>query len=280
MIKDILEKQKLEFICGENVVIGRCIKMGSSTLDSIQDKHKSIKNKKLKALNDKTHNIILIRDIDLKWKSGVIQDLLYNEFNLPQDLLRLLENGYWLNTGFKESLKSDNNIRVKNTKRFTELMIALHDLQGTSNLNWMFQDHAKFYCWNNGMTGQGELNLLSLYPYMDIENYYFMELSDLSSPKFKKWITKKDTFWEGCDFTRKNKTSDNAKLQLEIFWEEYNDGQNPLTDSTFLREYNLVSPFSNIIGGYKYNNIIHDVYQMNCNAIEYIRNSHPRYLKF
>ena len=53
----ILEKQKLEFICGENVVIGRCIKMGSSTLDSIQDKHKSIKNKKLKALNDKTHNI-------------------------------------------------------------------------------------------------------------------------------------------------------------------------------------------------------------------------------
>ena len=61
--------------------------MGSSTLDSIQDKHKSIKNKKLKALNDKTHNIILIRDIDLKWKSGVIQDLLYNEFNLPQDLL-------------------------------------------------------------------------------------------------------------------------------------------------------------------------------------------------
>ena len=52
-----------------------------------------------------------------------------------------------------------------------------------------------------------------------------------------------------------------------------------MTDSTFLREYNLVSPFSNIIGGYKYNNIIHDVYQMNCNAIEYIRKLTPEIFK-
>ena len=191
MIKDLLKTEKLDAFCGKNVSIGSCVKMGSSTLgtECAKDSN-SLSLKKISLINDNTHNIVLIRDVFDKWLTGMYQEILEPAFsrfsiNLNSDLLHLLETGYWENQSIIESLDSDNSQRVKHTKKFIDSMVKLYEWNGATDLNWMIEGHARFWMWNDEADVESSIqSIMGLLSYVDLENYYFLELKDLSNPKF------------------------------------------------------------------------------------------------
>ena len=56
----------------------------------------------------------------------------------------------------------------------------------------------------------------------DQENVFFIELKDLSNPKFLDWIKEKDKDWKVVkSIPHKNKTSNILKKNVRLFWNEY-----------------------------------------------------------
>jgi len=280
MIKDLLKTEKIDAFCGKNVSIGSCAKMGSSTLGTEISNYRglnyiynSLSMKKISLINDNTHNIILIRDVFDKWVSGMYQEML-QPTNLSSDLLHLLKTGYWENQSIIESLDSDDSQRVKHTKKFINSMVKLYEWNGTTDLNWMTEKHAKFWIWNDcGLSDLPTQSNMGLLSYTELENYYFLELKDLSNPKFIKWLGEQDSYWENAKFEIENQRPPHIKLQFKKFWDEYNE-QKICKDSL------LVSPYSNILENKHMMPMVKEKFNFNRDVVEHIRNSHPRYLKF
>jgi hypothetical protein len=281
MIKDLLKTEKIDAFCGKNVSIGSCAKMGSSTLGTEISNYRglnyiynSLSRKKINLINDNTHNIILIRDVFDKWLAGMYQEML-QPANLSSDLLHLLETGYWENQSIIESLNSDDSQRVKHTKKFIKTMIKLYEWNGATDLNWMTDGHARFWMWNDEADVESSIqSIMGLLSYVDLENYYFLELKDLSNPKFIKWLSEQDSSWKNAKFEIENQRPPHIKLQFKKFWNEYNE-QKICKDSF------LVSPHINILEPKPVTMpLVKEKFNFNCNIVEHIRKSHPRYLKF
>ena len=280
MIKDLLKTEKLDAFCGKNVSIGSCVKMGSSTLGTECTKDSnSLSLKKISLINDNTHNIVLIRDVFDKWLTGMYQEILEPAFsrfsiNLNSDLLHLLETGYWENQSIIESLDSDNSQRVKHTKKFIDSMVKLYEWNGATDLNWMIEGHARFWMWNDEADVESSIqSIMGLLSYVDLENYYFLELKDLSNPKFIKWLGEQDSSWKNAKFEIENQRPPHTKLQFKKFWDEYNE-QKICKDSF------LVSPYTNILEDKYMMPLVEEKFYFNRDIVEHIRKSHPRYLKF
>ena len=280
MIKDLLKTEKIDAFCGKNVSIGSCAKMGSSTLGTEISNYRgldyiynSLSRKKINLINDNTHNIILIRDVFDKWLAGMYQEML-QPANLSADLLHLLETGYWENQSIIESLNSDDSQRVKHTKKFIKTMIKLYEWNGVTNLNWILEHHAKFWMWNDeGLANDSIQSQMGLLSYTELENYYFLELKDLSNPKFIKWLGEQDSSWENAKFEIENQRPSHIKPQFKKFWDEYNE-QKICKDSF------LVSPYVNILENKNMMPMTKEKFYFNRDVVEHIRKSHPRYLKF
>jgi hypothetical protein len=291
MINNILGKEKFDACYGENIAIGYCMKMGSSTLDSFAKGYQhyelgelesnSLSLGEIDILNNNTHNIVLIRDVFDKWLSGMYQEML-QPTNLSSDLLHLLKTGYWENQSIIESLDSDDSQRVKHTKKFINSMVKLYEWNGATDLNWMIGGHARFWMWNNSQQDHDSIySYLGLLSYTNLDNYYFLELKDLSNPKFKTWLGEQDSSWKAGNFEHINKSFPSIKPQFEKFWDEYNE-QKICKDSL------LVSPYSNILHhndkvttmSTRIMSTVREAFNVNCDVVDHIRNSHPRYLKF
>jgi len=280
MIKDLLKTEKLDAFCGKNVSIGSCVKMGSSTLGTECTKDSnSLSLKKISLINDNTHNIVLIRDVFDKWLTGMYQEILEPAFsrfsiNLNSDLLHLLETGYWENQSIIESLDSDNSQRVKHTKKFIDSMVKLYEWNGATDLNWMIEGHARFWMWNDEADVESSIqSIMGLLSYVDLENYYFLELKDLSNPKFIKWLGEQDSSWKNAKFEIENQRPPHTKLQFKKFWDEYNEQK--ICKGSF-----LVSPYVNILENKNMMPMTKEKFYFNRDVVEHIRKSHPRYLKF
>jgi len=280
MIKDLLKTEKLDAFCGKNVSIGSCVKMGSSTLGTECTKDSnSLSLKKISLINDNTHNIVLIRDVFDKWLTGMYQEILEPAFsrfsiNLNSDLLHLLETGYWENQSIIESLDSDNSQRVKHTKKFIDSMVKLYEWNGATDLNWMIEGHARFWMWNDEADVESSIqSIMGLLSYVDLENYYFLELKDLSNPKFIKWLGEQDSSWKNAKFEIENQRPPHTKLQFKKFWDEYNEQK--ICKGSF-----LVSPYVNILENKNMMPMTKEKFNFNRDIVEHIRKSHPRYLKF
>ena len=280
MIKDLLKTEKLDAFCGKNVSIGSCVKMGSSTLGTECTKDSnSLSLKKISLINDNTHNIVLIRDVFDKWLTGMYQEILEPAFsrfsiNLNSDLLHLLETGYWENQSIIESLDSDNSQRVKHTKKFIDSMVKLYEWNGATDLNWMIEGHARFWMWNDEADVESSIqSQMGLLSYVDLENYYFLELKDLSNPKFIKWLGEQDSSWKNVKFEIENQRPSHIKPQFKKFWDEYNEQK--ICKGSF-----LVSPYANILENKNMMPMTKEKFNFNRDIVEHIRKSHPRYLKF
>ena len=160
-------------------------------------------------------------------------------------------------------------------------MIKLYEWNGATDLNWMIEGHAKFWLWNDEEFEASTQSTMGLLSYTDLENYYFLELKDLSNPKFIKWLGEQDSSWENAKFEIQNQRPPHIKLQFQQFWDEYKEQK--ICKGSF-----LVSPYANILeswspGQCSNKNImplVKEKFYFNCNIVEHIRKSHPRYLKF
>ena len=277
MVKNI----QFEYVGAEKIVIGVRARMGSSLLEDIS--HQSECSRGYDMIfqdgvivdNNKIY-IVLIRNILDKWRSGYRQELRDNP-NWSVEMEHLMGAGHFIG-GFQ-------NDRPE-TKKFLEIMTLLHNPEGSyvpiATLNppwWMFNEHASFWRWNN-------TNDLQLGIYMQHPNVYFLELKDLSNPKFLQWLIETDEKWEGVDEVisnlpsgdgRKSATPDNFWPQMDIFWEEYNSGN-------ILKDKYLVSPFSNDISDGNADNPITFIFsglvEQEQYSVDYIRKNHERYLTY
>jgi hypothetical protein len=154
-------------------------------------------------------------------------------------------------------------------------MIKLYEWNGATDLNWMTEGHARFWMWNDEADVESSIqSIMGLLSYVDLENYYFLELKDLSNPKFIKWLGEQDSSWKNAKFEIENQRPPHTKLQFKKFWDEYNEQK--ICKGSF-----LVSPYVNILESKTVTMpLVKEKFYFNRDVVEHIRNSHPRYLKF
>jgi len=261
-----LNKNNFQSIGTDKLSIGRQVKMGSCSLDTLPFKQYDVLNK-----NQTT--VVLIRDVLDKWKSGYKQELeehMKDEINL-----------------FKFIARPENLNPFTNPDTVTlvglEILSKLHDYY--TDLSWIYCNHAEFWIWNNNYGRP--LWKLSLKP-----NIYFLDLKDLSNPKFLEWAQKFDDDWKKViEISHENETPEEFWPQMKLLWKEYNEGK-------ILKGKILASPFfeTKLPDFINFNTTFPQtqsktqtkskfgaylkLLESHQSSVEYIRNNHERYLKF
>ena len=245
--------------------------------------------------------VVLIRDVLDKWKSGYYQ-------NLKVELQRLYPKsderphvGKFLSF-FQPFSKNLFNTFVDVDTDMLDIIAEMHDVKsGKRRLAWMISHHANFWKWNNNDDISVNLTKMSEY-----ENIYFLELKDLSNPKFLEWLRKQDKEWEGVKSINKVSSSGDlggwhTKLHqyedgiingqdmwacftppgfwssMDLFWKEYKEGK-------ILKGKVLACPFYELEG----NKLIslttetgEDIFEKvkkEQDTVDSIRESHERYI--
>jgi|ETNvirnome_6_100_1030635.scaffolds.fasta_scaffold53666_1 hypothetical protein len=262
--------RRFQNIGTEKVGVGQCAKMGTMSLEGLVTYHNDYqpKEKNILSLNEVIHDgefkndkiyVIVLRDVFDKWKSGYWMELQNN--NRPFSVSNVLEffNKNIYKNGFRKNSSAVNTA--------LEVMTLLHDPKSPTGNSWMFKGHGQFWKWNN-------FNEIPLSIYAQLPNIYFLELKDLSNPKFLKWLCEQDSDWECVtEIPHKNKSchQDIFWKQMELFWAEYND-----EGGLILQDKVLVCPFSN-----KYPPVaIMNIFRQEQMRVDFIRENHKRYLKF
>ena len=254
----------------EKVGVGQCAKMGTMSLEGLVTYHNRYqpKEKNILSLNEVIHDgefkndkvyVILLRDIFDKWKSGYWMELQNDEGLFYRSNVSEFFSKNIYKNGFRK------NSSVVNTA--LEVMTLLHDPKSPYGTDWMFKGHGEFWKWNN-------FNEIPLNIYAQLPNIYFLELKDLSNPKFLKWLCEQDSDWECVtEIPHKNKSGNKNEFwsQMGLFWTEYDD-----KGGLILQDTVLVCPLSN-----KYPPVANmNIFKQEQMTIDFIRENHKRYLKF
>lgn len=237
----------------DKIGVGICNKMGTHSLHALlisqqiyQPTGTKIKNTQGSA-NDKKY-VIILRDSFDKWESGYWQEvqMLYpgwlehdTELNVMWKMHDPMNSWYYT---FYEG-KNDRQV-------------------GTP---WMYHGHGEFWIWNSASESS------SLGIYAQLPTIYFLELKDLSNPKFLEWLKEQDEDWGSVIKIphRNPSTTFDNRLIVEQFWKEYNEG-------LILQDKVLVSPLSK-----KYPpTAIMQILEQEQELIDFIRKNHERYLRF
>ena len=266
----------------DKLSIGKRIKMGTRSLDTLPFKEYSV-------LGKNQTIVVLIRDVIDKWKSGYKQELeekfehgtnLFNFIELPENLNPNALRRFWQR--FKYGYYTTYTNPDKVTLVGLEIIQKLHDYY--ADLSWIHYSHAEFWMWNDDY--HKSLWELSLNP-----NVYFLDLKDLSNPKFLEWAQKVDDDWKKViEIPHNNETLEKFWPSMELLWKEYNEYK-------ILKGEILVSPFFQT----KLPDFIEDkefiyrevdsettlkfavhfkLLEFHQDSVDYIRDSHERYLKF
>ncbi len=267
----------------DKLSIGKRIKMGTRSLDSLPFRE-------YRVLDKNQTIVVLIRDVIGKWKSGYKQELeekfehgtnLFNFVDRPENVHPQVLRRFWqrLKYGYYTTFTDPDEVTLVGL----EIMQKLHDYY--ADLNWIHYSHAEFWMWNDD-------SYKSLWELALLPNVYFLDLKDLSNLKFLEWLQEKDEDWKVVkDIPHNNPTLEKFWSQMELLWKEYNEGK-------ILKGKILASPFletklSDFREGkeFKYVELesseasskftIHnELLRLHQDSVEYIRNTHERYLKF
>ena len=261
-----------ENIGTDKVSIGVCYKMGTTSLSDLPSEFR-IQDVIFEEGSMIDHNkiyIVLIRDVIDKWKSGYMRELRGKHAVIMREMIHYIMGDNFDSTFFNrlesEYYETFTDPDIETCKGIEALSI-LHNVY--NNVSWMYQNHAEFWLWNNEPVKP--LWELSLKP-----NIYFLELKNLSNPKFLKWLQKKDKVWkEVKEISYLNKTLDSFWRQMDIFWTEY-------SNKLILRNKILTYPFKMLE-----NNdfvpellVLHQIVDRQQRQIDYIRENSERYLEF
>jgi hypothetical protein len=297
-----------ENIGTEKVTIGLRLRMGECTLKSLPETYPSVFLNEHDARNYVNSNrkvVVLIRDAVDRWKSGYYQNFKNEIRKRVQDKFRGNFYSYFLQPLFENSF----NTFVDVDSDILDAIGEMHDIEksdptilNTDNrveISWMWEDHATFWQWNNLYPIDQQLYLLVQ------DNVYFLELKDLSNPKFLEWLRKQDKAWEGVKSI--NKISSSGDLggwhktlhqhedgiidsqdmwgcftppgfwpSMDLFWKEYKEGE-------IIQDKALGCPFYELPGNSRWRfftggcDLLEKV-KKEQKVIDFIRDNHERYI--
>jgi len=141
-----------------------------------------------------------------------------------------------------------------------------------SDLNWMAVNHAEFWSWCSSHHSYEEYHF-SLLDLSKIPNVYFVELKDLSNPKFLKWLQSEDEKWK---YISKIPHENNSRLRKDEFWKIHDFFWN------YYHGNDLVNPFYDLPGNELNSDIKRWLKLVKSEqlVIDDIRKNHPRYKDF
>jgi hypothetical protein len=240
----------------DKIGVGFCNKMGTHSLHALlisqqlyQPTGSTIKDDLTEFRNDKKY-VIILRDSFDKWKSGYWQELqmLYTvllKHSTELDVMWKIHDP--MNSWYYISDTNSNNV---------------DRLFGNP---WMYHGHGEFWIWNKALPP------VSLGVYSQLPNIYFLDLKDLSNPKFLEWLKEQDEDWGSVIKIPHRNSSHHfdSRHSVEQFWKEYNEG-------SILQDKALVCPLSKRYPP----TVIMNILEQEQMTIDFIRENHERYLRF
>ena len=303
---------KFTSIGTSKVSIGYGMKMGSCSMQEL-NKSKLYPNITMehKWIQDPLSKVyvILIKDIIDKWKSGYLEELLqFSPRHLDQPALshedgdlnstesklfwdRIIGQGKY--SGFPPFYKTFTNpdkatsiglnqlylyhsLPTSDYESYNQIWSDISASLGFGPKTWMFSGHATFWQWNNSNPDTG------LFYYMTHRNMYFLELKDLSNPKFLEWLQEKDERWkEVKEIPHFHKTNKNYEIQIDLFWKEYKEGK-ILQDRRYRSgQKRLICPFYDLPGNKLVPEFktLHLMVKQQQEVVDFIRKNHERYIR-
>tara|TARA_R110000824_G_scaffold380701_2_gene573174 strand:- start:1556 stop:3103 length:1548 start_codon:yes stop_codon:yes gene_type:complete len=227
----------------DDLFIGNNRKMGSSSLSNLKKSEIIHKNSFL----SRGTCIIIIRDIIDKWRSGFTTECIY--FSQIKDLY---PKKYF--------------IPIPKTNNIIEKILNTHRVD--TDIGWMTERHSKFWQWNDE-------NNISLLDMSKMKNIYFLELKNLSNPKFLKWLHERDDGWKSVEeIPYFNKTDDDIFNLYDSFWKSYQKGK-------ILKDEILVNPFYDLPGNKLAPKIDFWISKVKDEqkVVDSIRRNHERYIR-
>ena len=270
----------------DNLRIGLSVKMGSCSLENMTNTESPIQE--YHNYEDNIKYVVLIRDVMDKYKSGYKQDLLEMINNDPWPDSESGEYSHQPEPAFKSyfhrilvttKLETFETIEDKINWGIKKIAKA-HELRGDSSYDWLRHGHMSFWIWNQYQSDLGDWLLKDM---SELKNVYFLELKDLSNPKFLEWLQEKDEKWKEYDgwamgvnednregIPQINKTDNYFWTNMDLFWKEYTEGKiakGVLLNSPFYPTENT-----------EINNILKDI-ELEQEIIDNIRDNHDRYIR-
>ena len=229
----------------DNLRIGVSTKMASGALDSMV--HTAHLIRRYHTYEDNIKYVVLIRDVMDKYKSGYKQDLLEKVDNDPwpdsesgyypmdpKPLFKSFFHRIFVTTKVESFENNNEKIRWG-----IDQIVNAHELnggqRGDSSYRWLKEGHMLFKIWNQWQDDVS-WTLMNL---GELKNIYFLELKDLSNPKFLEWLQEKDEKWKEYrgykagdnplsirpSIPQINKTANYFWTNMDLFWKEYTEGK-------------------------------------------------------
>ena len=207
-VQQLIEKNEAFYVYGfsDKLQIPHSLKLGCVTMTDLKENYDKF-NFFETYFSNQTIYIIRLKDVYDKWESGYITELMNHE---PSAKKRLIYEEY--------EVKSFND-NDDTTNLINNFLKKVHKIEKDKSFEWVNTLHSNFHDF-------GMENTLLYHKYEtslhDQENVFFIELKDLSNPKFLDWIKERDKDWEVVkSIPHKNKTSNILKKNVRLFWNEY-----------------------------------------------------------
>tara|TARA_B100000902_G_scaffold338360_1_gene339897 strand:- start:1593 stop:2363 length:771 start_codon:yes stop_codon:yes gene_type:complete len=245
-VQQLIEKKEAFHVYGfsDKLQIPHCLKLGCVTMTDLRDNHDNF-NYLETYFSEQTIYIIRLRNVHDKWESGYITELM--NFESDRDKKGIMG---------EHEVKSFND-DDENTNIIRNFLTEVHRIKEEKSFDWMNSMHSNvndFGIENTLLYHEDERSL------HDEENVFFIELKDLSNPKFLDWIKEKDSNWKVVkSIPHKNRTSKLLKKSVRLFWDEYK------TDESLFNPY-LFEPLQLAISQKQ-------------KEVDYIRKHNKRYIK-
>jgi len=279
------------------VHIGSCRKVGSTSLQFLCDSNESVNLKRFGYDSLSPHGyinsfrdnifVLLLRDVEERWKSGTITDCPYpSEEYVDYSYTREGTEFRYFTSDWGEQKhyvgKLDEDGAVWLDDDFLSDIAKHHSV--TSDLSWMWNDlHTKFWEWNAPQHNTEPLGI-SLLEFSKFENIYFLELKDLSNPKFLKWLQERDSEWECIEeIPHKNPSANIVEPDMQKkFKEGYGNFWNLYQNGKILKDKVLVNPFFDLPGNDLVDEFKHKINLVKNEQlmVDDIRENHKNYIRF
>ena len=196
------------------IVIGRKFKMGSNSLDRLVENYNDINY--FNGLYSNGEITIPQRILEYGEEHNSQMSVLESLDNQVNDfiyivLLRDVKDRW--RSGYIEELHTFGFFSETHEIGDMELWEKVHHID--YDISWMWSGHASF-----------EDNSLDLEYAIWNPCVYFLDLKNLSNPKFLEWLQERDSGWNGVKSIEKdNVTPDLKKELVEKYWIDYRDGR-------------------------------------------------------
>jgi len=228
----------------DKIQIPHCLKLGCVTMTDLTENYDNLNHFEV-SFSEQTIYIIRLRNVYDKWESGYITELMNHE---PYKKNRLICEEYEVKS-FNDSDDTTNLIN--------NFLKKVHKIEKGKSFDWMNSTHSNINDFGIENTLLYHKDKRSLH---DEENVFFIELKDLSNPKFLDWIKERDSDWKVVkSIPHKNKTPNILKKNVRLFWDEHK------TDESLFNPY-LFEPLQSAISQKQ-------------KEVDYIRKHNKRYIK-